>query len=282
MKATSARVHVKTTVPPGESLVGVLPFNVIRLERVKLSPNPFVQLLTANHVAVPFDGRIHDLRAKTGGPTLGIGNHVSLFVRNLSNEPEFIELQIGGTTVDGEPSTPGEPSPDIGCKLVLGLFAQELEPEPWHSGPIPLSERLALAADHYATAKLAATDAIDAFLLSGLDSDLDKILHADARAYRLLELLHRLQAPCDESTPATLPERGLYVGGASAEARDDELGISPEEWSAMRDEMKARNGWTDAELDAHLLAAARDPSQRVPIPPSTALLDDEPTPTPSE
>lgn len=266
MNLQRARVHVKTTVPPGESLVGVLPFNVFRLERVKLTPNEHVLLLTANHVAVPFDGRVHDLRAKVGGPTIGIGNHISLFVRNQSSEPQDIELQIGGSSIDTAPAPPGEPATDIGCKLVLGLFAQELEPEPWHPNPIPVPELLDLAADHYASAKHAAASAFDQAVMTGAKEDLDLLDQADARAFRMLQLLQRAQSLADAS-PETLPEAGRRGDGPDEAA----LGFTPEQWAAMRDVLKERNGWTDAQLDAHIAEVARDPSKRRLIPEGSAL-----------
>lgn len=130
MRCRTSRLHVKATVPPGDSLVGILPHDIIRLEQAKLTANEHLFLLTANYRSVPFDGGVHDLRARCGGTTLALGNHVSLFVRNASAEPQPLEVQIVGTSVveDQEPeATLGVPAPLLSHKLVLGLFAQEVQ-----------------------------------------------------------------------------------------------------------------------------------------------------------
>lgn len=127
VSVVSVRVHVRATVPPGDSVVGVLPFNCFRVATVKLGVNEHLTLSTSRHEALPFDGRIHDLRVRAGdSPTLGVGNLLAFLVRNASSEPTELDLQLLGQTVD-EPR-PGEatPAPELGHRLVIGLLAREV------------------------------------------------------------------------------------------------------------------------------------------------------------
>lgn len=117
MSMKRCRIHIRTTVPPGSSLVGVFPHTLFRIERAKLPDLPGLWLGTAIGQYIPFDGHIHDVRGHYG-TTLTIGAMFSFCVRNDHPEPRPLEFQVGGTAVDWT-------TPEVSHGLVLGLFAQE-------------------------------------------------------------------------------------------------------------------------------------------------------------
>lgn len=248
LQFAKGRVHVKTTVPPGDSLVGILPFNVMRLERAKLSENARLELLTAEHRAVPFDGNIHDLRGDCG-TTLTIGSHVSLFVRNRSDHPEPLELQVLGTVVDGQEREEGQPAPEVGHAVVLGVFAQEMTLEREEAGHVSLSHLLAGATDNHARAKGAAMVAFGSACLRGETADFDALDQAEAHRDRCHRLLVYLQASIAREREAE-PDQ------------TDTLGFSPEDYDRMLEDMAKRAGKTIEQVRAEVAERAADPSKR--------------------
>lgn len=120
----TGRLHIKATIPPGRSLVGVIPHTMFRLERVRLMPSPDVALLTANGQSRPFDGRIHDLASSWGERTLTIGSLLAFSLDNRANEPRDIEMKVGGTCIEW-PMKDGDKFAKVTHGLVLGLFPQE-------------------------------------------------------------------------------------------------------------------------------------------------------------
>lgn len=116
------RLHIRTTVPPGHSVVGVHPHTLFRLERAKLPAQPGLWLGHAIGTFLPFDGHIHDIRG-IDGTTLCVGGMFAFHVRNDTSAPKLLEMQVGGTAVDWE-------APEVSHNTVLGLFAQEVTEEP--------------------------------------------------------------------------------------------------------------------------------------------------------
>lgn len=172
-----ARLHVKATIPPGDWLLGALPHNIFRIESCKLTANDHMQLL-AGGVTIPFDGQVHDIRidpsdhSRAPTPTLCLGAHLSLFLRNNADVPQAIEVQVAGTTADGPPQEEGTKAlPELGCKVVLGVVAQEVVREVHTPGAIDSAELLRLAVEREQNAERAVTIAFQALCLSGAPDD---------------------------------------------------------------------------------------------------------------
>ena len=117
----TARIHF--TVPPGESLVGFMPFTMFRIDQVKTSVDPLLHLGTPRGQYVTFDGSVHDVRSDSGR-TLCLGNFVAFHVKNDSSFPRAADITITGPAVDWPPDTL------VQGKVILGAFAQEVEKEP--------------------------------------------------------------------------------------------------------------------------------------------------------
>ena len=94
----NARVHVKTTVPPGRSLVGVYPQTLFRIDRFHLPDAPGLALAFGGRL-VPCDGKVH--RNESLQRTLCVGNFFAFDVDNTTGEPRAFELTVSGPAVDG-------------------------------------------------------------------------------------------------------------------------------------------------------------------------------------
>jgi len=241
-----ARIHVKTIVPPGKSLIGILPLNLIRLEKVKLTLNAHLVLFSPRGPAIAFDGLVHDLTSDHG-TTLCFGNHLSVLVENRSSEPTEAELQLSGSCVDGPEPEPGEKLlPVLAHQEVVGLVAQEAVVERFGVRDVPLEELDHALEHHVAKAELAWQRAFNAACLD--PTALKLSLLDDAEHHR--DRVHGLQL------------RVRHDLKARPETIQNYLGFTDEQWRGLRDTLKTRHGFDDGELDRHLATVASDPSAR--------------------
>lgn len=110
----NAKLRLKSMVPPGESLLGVFPFELFRIEKIDtLREQPYLSLVRAG-VVVPLDGQVHEVRGYER--TLGIGNYLALHVKNDAGEMRDIELQLSGLSLENE---------TIEHQLLSGFFTME-------------------------------------------------------------------------------------------------------------------------------------------------------------
>lgn len=120
----NAKLRVRASVPPGDSLVGVYPLCLFRIDRFHLPVAPGLALM---HGGMPYlcDGQV--VTNRSSDRTLCVGNFFAVHVRNSTAVRQDFDLTVSGPTVDG----PGEQE----AFAVLGTFAMEVE-EP----AIPLAD----------------------------------------------------------------------------------------------------------------------------------------------
>lgn len=114
MPISRCRLHLRTTVPPGDSLVGAQPQHLFRIERFFLPEAPDLFLVRGGQ-PLPCDGREHENLSHER--TLCVGAFFAFHVRNTSGMPRFFELTVSGLGID----TPAEYAPE----MLLGTFAQD-------------------------------------------------------------------------------------------------------------------------------------------------------------
>lgn len=291
MQTTKARLHIVTTVPPGYSLVGAMPHGLFRLERIQLADNPRLSLVSCYGSHIPFDGGSHVLSAEPGGArTLAIGAHVSLCVLNSGVEPEPLDVQVLGATVDGPEGQEGEPAPELGHTPVIGIIPQEAVIESYRDSIVPSHVLLAHAADHYAAAVRRQADAFQVAALSGSIDDWCTFRDREREVFRFTEMVRYAQSMVDgePKVPETIPapadagedarfaefytdESDPYgMVGLVGNGDESTLGLSPEQWTELRLRLKQKNGWSDEELDAHLADIAAHPEKRASSAPAGA------------
>jgi hypothetical protein len=112
----NAKLKVRAAVPPGDSLVGVYPLCLFRIDRFHLPVAPGLALM---HGGTPYlcDGQV--VANRSSDRTLCVGNFFALHVRNSLATKQELELTVSGPTVDG----PEEQD----AHVVLGTFAMEVE-----------------------------------------------------------------------------------------------------------------------------------------------------------
>ena len=115
----NARLKIETTVPPGESIVGVFPHEVFRVEVIDtLRDQPKLYLVRAGrHVAC--NGQEH--RVQGYERTLCLGSFLALHVRNEGDLPAPLCLELRGLALGKE---------EVDHQLVRGFFTMEAAAEP--------------------------------------------------------------------------------------------------------------------------------------------------------
>jgi hypothetical protein len=114
MPISRCRLHLRTTVPPGDSLVGAQPQHLFRIERFFLPEAPDLFLVRGGQL-IPCDGRMHENTSHER--TLCVGAFFAFHIRNQVMTPRWLELTVSGIGID----TPEEYAPEV----LLGTFAQD-------------------------------------------------------------------------------------------------------------------------------------------------------------
>ena len=229
-----ARLHVKATIPPGDWLLGALPHNIFRIESCKLTANDHMQLL-AGGVTIPFDGQVHDIRidpsdhSRAPTPTLCLGAHLSLFLRNNADVPQAIEVQVAGTTADGPPQEEGTKAlPELGCKVVLGVVAQEVVREVHTPGAIDTDDLVRITRERERDGERALKVAFEAACLSGEDADYEAYERAFQRFDRFQNMAFSAQQMLNaEQRRSSQTSNGCTLLERSADAAGVELPPPP-------------------------------------------------------
>lgn len=124
-----AKLRLQVKVPPGDSLVGVYPQELFRIEKIDTVRAQEGLSLVRGGRRVPLDGRVYEVQGHER--TLGCGDYLALHVRNASEEIRALELVLSGLSLGGEEN--------VAHQSVWGLFTMESapSPEPRASSPEP-------------------------------------------------------------------------------------------------------------------------------------------------
>lgn len=112
---TRTRLRLKAVVPPGQSLVGVYPQILFRIERFHLPMAPDLFLAHGGKL-VPCDGQVHE-NFESNERTLSVGGFFAFDVRNEAATSRLFDLTVSGLSVDAPEA--------IEPEAVLGTFTME-------------------------------------------------------------------------------------------------------------------------------------------------------------
>jgi hypothetical protein len=124
-----ARITVRATVPPGDSLIGVYPQSLFRIERFHLPVAADVALMHGG-IEHPFDGQT--LTNASHDRTLCVGHFFAFHVRNKALVPTPLVFEVSGTAVDAPPTQEGH--------TIVGTFAMEKESPPPEDADLGLED----------------------------------------------------------------------------------------------------------------------------------------------
>lgn len=115
MEPKNVSFRIATHIPPGDSLVGFIPWQLFRYDRIELPKTEARLSLIRAGTTLPCDGRTHEVAYFER--TLCVGNFIALHVRNDEETPQSLNFILHGKTID-EPSA-------AAASLVTGAFVPE-------------------------------------------------------------------------------------------------------------------------------------------------------------
>ena len=115
MGISTVSATVKGILPPGDSLIGVYPQILFRVDEIETRVLPDVQIIRGGR-AVACDGKTHAVEYHER--TLCVGCFLAIHVRNGTQMPRFFEVVLRGPAVDA-------PAEELQLQMLQGLFAME-------------------------------------------------------------------------------------------------------------------------------------------------------------
>lgn len=115
MGLSTIRATVKAVLPPGNSLLGIYPQFIFRVDEIETAELKDVVIVRGGR-SVPCDGRTHAVEYHER--TLCVGCFLALHVRNDAQMPRPFEVVLKGPAVDA-------PAEELQLQALQGLFAME-------------------------------------------------------------------------------------------------------------------------------------------------------------